>query len=115
MRDGASPGHSAVSRESGELFPPASFHLSRSTKIAECDRFRGCPLRLDVAAEKGDVLGSLTTCLSFQNEWTEAVDTDGRGGAAGADGDGGRGRQRSQARWERSNLLKRNISAFLTD
>lgn len=42
------------------------------------------------------------------------MDTDGRGGAAGADGDGGGGRQRTQARWDRSHLLKRNISAFLT-
>lgn len=96
-------------------FFPASFHLSGSTKIAECDRFQVCSLRLDAAAGKGDVLGSLTTCLSFQNEWTEAVDTDGRGGAAGADGDGGRGRQRTEARWDRSNLSKTNISAFLND
>lgn len=101
MRDGASPGHSAVSRESGELssrppficlVPPKQQNVTGFAKIGRRGR------------KGGDVLGSLTTRLSPQNEWTEAVDTDGRGGAAGADGGGGRGRQRTQARWERSNL-----------
>lgn len=41
-------------------------------------------------AEKRGRVGAFNDLSAlFQNEWTEAVDTNGRGGAAGADGDGG--------------------------